>query len=91
MTKKEMIREVAAKTNSAQNYISTVVDAIEETVLDEIKQGGEVKLFNGVKLYAAVAAARTGHSPSTGEPVFIPEKNVMRLKVGTRVKNLLNE
>ena len=91
MTKKEMIREVAEKTNSAQNHVGAIVNAIEDTVVDHIKQGGEVKLFNGVTLYAAVSAPRTSRNPQTGEPIDVPAKNVMRLKVGNRIKNLLNE
>lgn len=91
MTKKEMIREIATVTGFKQVDIGAVVEAMENITINQVKNRDELKIFNGLTLYGSCKEANTARNPLTGEAVFVPEKTVLRAKVGQRFKKLINE
>ena len=62
-----------------------VVNAIEQLLVE----GSDVTL-GYAKLLQGVQSARTAKNPQTGEPVNVPEKRVVKLKVMPKFKEKLN-
>lgn len=62
-----------------------VVNAIEQLLLE----GSDVTL-GYAKLLQGVQSARIAKNPQTGEPVDVPEKRVVKLKVMPKFKEKLN-
>ena len=85
MTKGEFIEKYAEKTGMNKAEAGRAVDAFFDTVSDALKAGDKV-VFPGVfKAETGVRAARTGRNPQTGEEMQIPEKKVIKAKLGEKL------
>ena len=57
---------------------------------DELVMGNKIRL-NGFGIFDVTErAARLGRNPSTGDPVEIPAKRVVKFKAGKEVKDAMN-
>lgn len=71
MTKKEVISEVAEKTELKKTKVEEVFDAYSEIAAREVGQGKEVVLPGVGKFFQKFRPAqeRSGRNPQTGEPM----------------------
>lgn len=66
-------------------HTEDVLNAIEQLLVE----GSDVTL-GYAKLVQGIQSARTAKNPQTGEPVEVPEKRIVKLKVMPKFKEKLN-
>ena len=85
MTKQQLIAILSEKTCSSKVDVLRFMDALEQTIREELVNGGELTLASTGKFKVKDTAARNGRNPKTGETVLIPAK---RKVVFTPIKAL---
>ena len=90
MNKSELITEVAYKTKLTKVVISKVLDAITETVTEEVSNGSDVTLIGFGTFKRNERAARKGRNPRTGAELDIPASKVPAFKAGKTFKEAVN-
>jgi DNA-binding protein HU-beta len=85
MTKQQLIAILSEKTGSSKVDVLRFMDALEQTIREELVNGGELTLASTGKFKVKDTAARNGRNPKTGETVLIPAK---RKVVFTPIKAL---
>ncbi len=86
MNKLDLARDVAEKAALTQKDASKAVDAIIESISEELAKGEKVTLV-GFGTFRVVDCARTtGVNPATGEKLEIPARKVLRFKPGKPLK-----
>lgn len=78
MKKNEFIKLIAQRTNIAQKDVAIVVDAYEDTILEDViaKCDSYRTAFGTIKGYMHdPVPAREGRNPATGEKIIIPAKD----------------
>jgi integration host factor subunit beta len=66
------------------------VEAIVETILNQLESGGRVELRGFGAFSVRGREARTGRNPRTGAAVAVPSKNVPYFKAGKELRERLN-
>ena len=72
MTKQQLIAILSEKTGSSKVDVLRFMDALEQTIREELVNGGELTLASTGKFKVKDTAARNGRNPKTGETVLIP-------------------
>lgn len=80
MTKKELVRAVAAETNCTIKDITRIVEVLQEKVISALAEEGEVNIKDFGKFVIKDVPARTYSNPRTGEaiPVAASKKPAFR-------------
>lgn len=86
MNKKEMIKEVALKVEMTQKDAGVVVDAVFETIADELATGGEVNITGFGKFASVHKPARVARNPQDGSTVEVPAHNTPKFKASSALK-----
>ena len=71
MNKRELVDQVAKNIGLTQAEVTSVVNAIAETIQETLQAGGEVVLVGFGTFSVADRAARVGRNPATGEKIKI--------------------
>lgn len=90
MNRTEFVKAVAEKAEVTQKTVKEMLEVMQEVVFEEMKEQGEVKLFDGVTLIGEFKEARTARNPITGEAVDVPAKVAPKCKFGKAIKDALN-
>ena len=90
MTKAELIDAVVKKTEMTKKEAGRAIDAIFETIKEELSKGEKVQLVGFGTFEVRERAARTGKNPRTGETIEIAASKVPAFKPGQAMKNRLN-
>ncbi|MBO4805134.1 MAG: HU family DNA-binding protein [Paludibacteraceae bacterium] len=80
MTKEGLINAVISKTGLSAVDSKKALQAVIETISDELKRGGNVQLIGFGTFSVDERAAREGRNPATGEKMQIPAKKVAKWK-----------
>ncbi len=91
MNKKELVAEIAAKTDLTKKQAEAAVDALIATVTDELKKGEKVQLVGFGTFEVSERAARDGRNPRTGETIEIAAVKAPKFKAGKALKDAINE
>jgi len=86
ITKKDIVRRVAARTGLKRAIVQLVVQALLEQIIEELKQGNRIELRDFGVFEVKQRAARTAQNPKTLERVPVPPKRAVRFKVGRRMR-----
>lgn len=87
MTKAELITKVAEKTGITKKDTVVMVDAVLDTITDELAAGGKVT-FTGFGSFTAVErAARECRNPQTGETMMTEAHTVPKFKAGKALRD----
>lgn len=86
MNKTELIKAVATATEMTNKAAGEVVEAVFETITNELAEGNEVSIFGFGKFSTSVRAAREGRNPSTGETIQIDETTVPKFSAAKALK-----
>lgn len=89
MTKTELINTLAEKLDGDRKNVRDFLDALESTVVSEMKAMGEVPLPGLGKFKVQQRKARMGRNPATGEPLSIPAKTVVKFTLAKAIKDIL--
>lgn len=91
LTKKDLINAVYENSALSKQAIEQVVDTFLETLVSEVEQGNQVRVFELGTFSLQTRSARTGRNPKTGESVSIPEKRVPKLVFNQAIAKRINK
>ncbi|MGH8902602.1 MAG: HU family DNA-binding protein [Egibacteraceae bacterium] len=90
MNKTELIDAAAASSGMAKTDIQSALDAILETIADEVGRGNKVTLTGFGNFELRERAARTGRNPQTGEQIQVAASRAPAFKAGKSFKDAVN-
>lgn len=82
MTKKTIVREIAAEVGVSQLVVQAVVEALFERLAETVLENKRVELRRFGVFEIRRRAARTARNPNTGEAVKVGARNVLVFKPG---------
>lgn len=91
MNKSDLIAAVMEKTELSKKDASTAVDAVFESIAEELEKGNKVQLIGFGTFEVSERAARTGKNPQTGEEMQIPASKNAKFKAGKALKERVNQ
>ena len=90
MNKNDLIAAVATSAGMSKADATTAVEGVFDTVTNELRAGGEVRLVGFGTFSVSTRKASTGRNPRTGEPIQIPETKQPKFKAGKGLKDAVN-
>lgn len=91
MNKTELINAVAEKAEVTKGVAQKTVNAMLNVIIDSLVDGEDVQINGFGKFGVKEIDERVGHNPQTGEPLTIPAHKKVNFKVGSGLKNTVNE
>lgn len=91
MTKKELIGNIAARTNSSVVVAESMVNAMVYEIEQALCAEGEFILHGIGKLRVRTRNARTGRNPRTGEPLQIAARKTITFSAAKKMNDCLNQ
>ncbi|MDN6043372.1 MAG: HU family DNA-binding protein [Lactobacillus sp.] len=85
--KAELVSEIASKTTLTKKDIAATVDALFESIQDDLAKGEKVQLIGFGTFEVRQRAARKGRNPQTGAEIEIPASEVPAFKPGKALKD----
>ncbi len=85
--KAELVSEVAAKTDLTKKEVAAAVDAIFNSIQEDLAKGEKVQLIGFGTFEVRHRAARKGRNPQTGKEIEIAASNVPAFKPGKALKD----
>jgi nucleoid DNA-binding protein len=89
LTKKDIVRQIAAELNIDQTLAKKVVQRSLDTIIEVLLKKGRIELRNFGVFEVKQRAARKARNPRTNEEVKVPPKRVVRFQAGKNVAALL--
>ncbi|HBB3210461.1 TPA: HU family DNA-binding protein [Escherichia coli] len=90
MNKSELIMKVAEDADISKAKAEAAVNALINSVTEELKSGGTVALTGFGTFQVKERAARTGRNPQTGENIQIAAAKIPGFKAGKGLKDSVN-
>ncbi|MCU8019886.1 HU family DNA-binding protein [Shewanella sp. SM72] len=90
MNKSELIMKVAEDADISKAKAEAAVNALINSVTEELKAGGTVALTGFGTFQIKERAARTGRNPQTGENIQIAAAKIPGFKAGKGLKDSVN-
>ena len=92
MTKQEFVDKIAERANIQRREAQAAVEAVLETITEELKRGGEVVFTGFGKFSTQFRAARQGVNPrNPTEKVEIPAARVPKFSAGSSLKSAVKQ
>jgi DNA-binding protein HU-beta len=89
LTKAQVVSYFAKKFDLSKKVASSVIDEMAALAIAETKKVGAFT-FPGVgKLVLVKRKARVGRNPATGEPINIPAKTVVKMRIAKACKEAI--
>ncbi len=89
LTKSQIVSYFAKKFDLSKKVSSSVIDEMAALAIGETKKTG-VFTFPGIgKLVLVKRKARVGRNPATGEPINIPAKTVVKMRIAKACKDAI--
>lgn len=86
MNKAELVDAISGKTDLSKKDITSVIDAIQESITDVLVKGGKVSLVGFGSFQVSNRKARTGMNPRTRKTIKIPARTVPKFVAGKVLK-----
>ncbi len=90
MNKSELIEAIAAQADLPKAAAGRALDAMIDSVTEELKKGEQVVLVGFGTFAVKERAARTGRNPRTGDPIQIAAATIPSFKPGKALKDAVN-
>lgn len=90
MNRTELAQQVASRGGVDSSQAKAAVDAVFETIADELSSGQEVSISGFGKFSVADRAARQGVNPATGEKIQIAASKAAKFSPASGLKSKLN-
>jgi DNA-binding protein HU-beta len=89
LTKSQIVSYFAKKFDLSKKAAASIIDEVAVLAVAETKKAG-VFTFPGIgKLVLVKRKARMGRNPATGEPINIPAKTVVKMRVAKACKDAI--
>ncbi|MGA2959393.1 MAG: HU family DNA-binding protein [Thermodesulfobacteriota bacterium] len=89
MTKSQIVSYFAGKFELTKKTASGILDEVAALAVSETKKTGSFTLPGIGKLVLLKRKARMGRNPATGEPLRIPAKTVVRMRIAKAAKEAI--
>jgi len=89
MTKSLIVSHFAQKFELSKRTASGIIEEVAALAVSETKKTGAFTLPGIGKLVLVKRKARMGRNPATGEPLKIPAKTVVRMRVAKAAKDAI--
>src|ERR1700757_463694 len=89
MTKTQLIRHLAEKTNLSNKTAAAFLEHLADTAIKETRKSGVFVVPGLGRLVKAHRKARVGRSPMSGEPIQIKAKTVVKFRVAKAAKDAI--
>ena len=86
MSQSQMLDAIAKATGLKKKDVKTVIDAMADLALKEVKKNGQFVIKGIGKLVKVNRKARMGRNPATGATIKIPAKTVVKFRVAKAAK-----
>lgn len=86
MNKAELINAISKKTEKSKASSEKFLDALTETISEELTKGNKVQLVGFGSFEVRARAARKGHNPQTNQEIRIPACKAPVFKAGKLLK-----
>lgn len=90
MTRLELIKEIAVKTELPTGTVDKFLKAFMTTITETLTKGDILRLVNFMTFSTSKRAARKGTNPQTGKKITIPAATIPKVKFGKALKNMVN-
>ncbi len=90
MNRTELAQQVASRAGIDSNQAKKAVDAVVDSITEELSRGGEVSISGFGKFSVSDRAARQGVNPATGEKIQIKASKAAKFSAASGLKNTLN-
>jgi DNA-binding protein HU-beta len=90
MNRTELAQQVASRAGIDNNQAKKAVDAVVDSITEELSRGGEVAISGFGKFSVSDRAARQGVNPATGEKIQIAASKAAKFSAASGLKNTLN-
>lgn len=91
ITRDRLVKELYHAHGFNHTEAKKIVDAFFMEFQEAFRHGESVKLSGFGAFHVLGKAKRVGRNPKTKEPAVIPERNVIRFRLGNKLKNQINE
>ena len=91
ISKKQLVDQIAAKTDATKTDINTILDAYIDVVKSNVAEGNKVQSVGFGAFELRHRAARKGRNPQTGKEIEIAASNVPAFKPGKSFKDEVNK
>lgn len=89
LTKNQIVAHFAGKFEISKKNASSIIDEMAALGIAETKKAGSFT-FPGIgKLVLSKRKARVGRNPATGEPINIPAKTVVKMRIAKACKDAI--
>jgi len=89
MTKAQIVSHFGGKFELSKKSSAAILDEVAALAVSETKKAGSFTLPGIGKLVLVKRKARMGRNPATGEPIKIPAKTVVRMRVAKAAKEAI--
>ena len=86
--KLKLIEETAKTMGAPKTEVTRVYNALQETVMNLLRDDEAVKVCEGLVLKPKVKASFKTRNPQTGEQMIVPERKLVRASFGRVFKEL---
>lgn len=90
ITKKELVLRIAEQTTQKQTITRDIIQMFIDEVILELARGNRLELRDFGVFEVKVRKARKARNPKTGAEVRVPEKRVVTIKPGKKMKEEIN-
>lgn len=87
MNRRELVADVAARADTGEEVVDTVLAALDEALLAATRRHERVSMPGLLTLEHIPRPARTGRNPIDGTPVQVPPAVVPKIRIGSRMKD----
>jgi DNA-binding protein HU-beta len=89
LNKSELVAKVAEKSGSTKTDADKMVNALVETIQEEVKAGNSIELVGFGKFERAMQKGKEGKVPGTDKTYKTEDKYVPKFKVGKKFKDVV--
>jgi nucleoid DNA-binding protein len=91
VTKENLVSRIAAGDLLGKGVVKSVLEAILETISEEMARGSKVMLKGFGAFSITEYPARRGRNPKTGKPIFIPPKRMATLHYAKKFRSYVDK
>lgn len=89
MTKKEIVRQIAAEFDIDQTLTKKIVQRCLDSMIEVLAEHGRLELRNFGVFEIKQRAARKARNPKTNQEVMVPAKRVITFQSGKNIAKLI--
>ena len=89
LTKSQTVSYFAKKFDLSKKAAGSIIDEVSVLAIAETKKAGSFTLPGIGKLVLVKRKARVGRNPATGEPINIPAKTVVKMRIAKACKDAI--